>query len=289
MNASLWIDAQLRTLLMRGRILPAALVLFGVTALFCGASRLMHGVALNWLHCALPWAAVVTLPWIAAWAWARRGWRPSAFWGRSSSPWTWAALLAGAAWAGRLLLEALLLDFDLHTATRNSLGSLPNLPVATLAYAMVLQWRDPPAPAAPAPAPAPASAAALPQRPPPDLLELPQSDGGRLRLAWAEVEAVHTAGNYVELSVKGRRHLLRATMADTEALLAARPDTHFVRIHRSVLVNLAAVQGLVGPSSAASGHSFVLMRDGSQQPVSRRRMGELQAAWQRYRVCAAGE
>lgn len=64
--------------------------------------------------------------------------------------------------------------------------------------------------------------------------------GERLTLARAPVNAAHAAGNYVQLSVQGRRHLLRATMADTEALLAALPGSAFVCIDRKLLVNLDA-------------------------------------------------
>jgi len=261
-----WIDTRLYALLLRGRVWPVALVLFAATALYCAASRLLHGSRLDWGHCALPWAAAVSLPWVAAWVLARRGWRPA----RRGALWAWAATLAALAWAGRLGLECLLLGFDAGTALRDSFAALSTWPVATLAYALILHWRGPPAPA-----PLPAAAA-------PTLIELPQSPGERL--AWAEVEAVLAAGNYVELCVRGRRHLLRSTMADTEALLAPMPGSAFVRIHRTVLVNLAAVQGLTRAPGAAL---TVLMRDGSQHPVSRRRQAELEAAWQRHRSASA--
>lgn len=258
-----WIDTRLYALLLRGRVLPVALALFAATALYCAASRLLHGSRLDWGHCALPWAAAVSLPWVAAWVLARRGWRP----GHRGALWAWAAALAALAWVGRLGLECLLLDFDAGTALRDSFAALSTWPVATLAYALILHWRGPPAVL-----PAAAASSAL--------VDVPQPQGDQLRLAWAEVEAVLAAGNYVELCLRGRRHLLRSTMADAEARLAALPELAFVRIHRTVLVNLAAVQGLTrAPGAALS----VLMRDGSQHPVSRRRQAELEAAWQRHR------
>lgn len=111
---------------MRSRILPAALALFTITSLFCGLSRVVHGVALNWLDCALPWAAVVTLPWVVAWAWARRGWLPLA--GRSPRPppicWSCPSPMAGGCgWPGprsnrvsRRRLAALQAAWGLHQA-----------------------------------------------------------------------------------------------------------------------------------------------------------------------------
>jgi two-component system LytT family response regulator len=79
-----------------------------------------------------------------------------------------------------------------------------------------------------------------------------------------DVDWIEAAGNYVRLHLGDQSHLHRQTLAD----LAARIDPQrFVRIHRSVVVNLDRVVELRG---ARSGHCEVLLHGGARLSMSRR-------------------
>jgi LytTr DNA-binding domain len=80
----------------------------------------------------------------------------------------------------------------------------------------------------------------------------------------AEILWAEAAGNYVELHLPGRTLLRRQTLATLERELA---DMHFVRIHRSRLVN---AQHVTGTESNDSGDFAVTLRDGRQIAGSRR-------------------
>ena len=95
---------------------------------------------------------------------------------------------------------------------------------------------------------------------------------GRLALVRAEdVEWIEAAGNYVRLHEAGRTHLARVALKELEARLD--PD-RFVRIHRSTIINLDAVESL-RPSS--HGDLTVRMRDGAELRLSRRYRDRLPA------------
>jgi two-component system LytT family response regulator len=67
-------------------------------------------------------------------------------------------------------------------------------------------------------------------------------DGGKLTVVRVEeVDWVEAAGNYVQLQCGREQHLMRQTMAETEAQLDPR---RFVRIHRSTIVNVDRVRSL---------------------------------------------
>jgi two-component system LytT family response regulator len=80
----------------------------------------------------------------------------------------------------------------------------------------------------------------------------------------AEVDGIEASGDYLELHVGRARHLVRMTMQEVEARLE--PE-QFVRIHRSVIVQLARVAGL---EPYSSGEDLVVLRDGTKLRVSRR-------------------
>jgi hypothetical protein len=88
--------------------------------------------------------------------------------------------------------------------------------------------------------------------------------GKEFLLAAREIEWLQAAGNYVNLHVRGRDYPLRATMAGIEARLDAQ---HFVRVHRSYVVNL---DFLVEIEPLETGDARLLMRDGIKIPCSRR-------------------
>jgi len=83
-------------------------------------------------------------------------------------------------------------------------------------------------------------------------------------VAAADIEFGLAAGNYVNLRVRGKDYPLRSTTAGLEAAL---DPTHFVRIHRSALVNLDHIAHI---EPLDSGDARVVMRDGTVLPCSRR-------------------
>jgi two-component system LytT family response regulator len=88
--------------------------------------------------------------------------------------------------------------------------------------------------------------------------------GGRVVLLRTdEVGWIEAAGNYVRLHVGPEDHLLRETLSSLEARLTAHG---FVRIHRSILVNVEHIQAL---EPAFHGDYVVTLRDGRELPLSR--------------------
>ena len=88
--------------------------------------------------------------------------------------------------------------------------------------------------------------------------------GKEYLLPAAEVEFLQAWGNYVNLRVRVHDYSLRATMASIEARL---DPARFVSVHRSYIVNLDYVQEI---EPLDSGDARARMRDGGQEPVSRR-------------------
>ncbi|MGH7540207.1 MAG: LytR/AlgR family response regulator transcription factor, partial [Gemmatimonadota bacterium] len=78
-----------------------------------------------------------------------------------------------------------------------------------------------------------------------------------------EIRWVEAAGDYVRLHTAERTHLLRETMRRAEARL--RPSG-FVRIHRSSLVRLEAIEEL---QVRGDGECEVILEDGERLRVSR--------------------
>lgn len=91
-------------------------------------------------------------------------------------------------------------------------------------------------------------------------------------VATADIEWVQSAGNYVNLRVRGRDYPLRSTLAALETRL---DPTVFVKVHRSYLVQLAQVTS-IEPLDA--GDARLHMADGSVLPCSRRYRESLRAA-----------
>jgi len=86
-----------------------------------------------------------------------------------------------------------------------------------------------------------------------------------------DVDWIDAADNYVRLHVGGRAHLVRGTMKTTEDRLD--PDV-FVRIHRSVIVNLERVASV---EPYARGEYLVTMADGTRLVSSRAFSARLRA------------
>jgi two-component system, LytTR family, response regulator len=88
--------------------------------------------------------------------------------------------------------------------------------------------------------------------------------GGHLHLLKAvELDWIRAAGNYVELHTGPKAHLLRTTMNRLEAGL---DPGQFIRIHRSVIVNIERIKELL---PWYSGDYRLVLRDGTQLTLSR--------------------
>jgi two-component system LytT family response regulator len=91
----------------------------------------------------------------------------------------------------------------------------------------------------------------------------------------AEIDWVGAAGNYVELHVGARSHLLRETMAGMERRL---PPESFVRIHRSTIVQINRIESL---EALPSGDFQVTLTGGATLSLSRRYRENLTSRFQR--------
>jgi two-component system, LytTR family, response regulator len=89
-------------------------------------------------------------------------------------------------------------------------------------------------------------------------------DGGKLTFVRvAELDYVEAAGNYVSLQCGAQSHLMRQTMAETEAQL---DPARFVRIHRSTIVNVERIRSL---EPLLGGDYAVQLEDGRRLTLSR--------------------
>ena len=84
-----------------------------------------------------------------------------------------------------------------------------------------------------------------------------------------DIETATADGNYVALSAGGRVHLVRETMKSFEAKV---DPAHFVRIHRSTVVNVGRIREV---QPWMGGDHLAILRDGTQLRVSRTYRGAL--------------
>jgi two-component system LytT family response regulator len=90
-----------------------------------------------------------------------------------------------------------------------------------------------------------------------------KADGRIVFLNLSEIDWVEAASNYVRLHVGGASYLIRNTISETETKL----DKHkFVRIHRSVIVNVDRIKEL---SPCNSGEFIVTLTNGKELSASR--------------------
>lgn len=87
---------------------------------------------------------------------------------------------------------------------------------------------------------------------------------GRLRLALDQIEWFAADGDYVQAHTAERGYLMRDALNRLEAAL---PASRFVRVHRSTIVNLAAVTRV---TTAANGQLVLTTRSGATLQVGRR-------------------
>jgi two-component system LytT family response regulator len=88
---------------------------------------------------------------------------------------------------------------------------------------------------------------------------------GELVLDVDEVDWIQAEDYYAAIHARGRRHLIRESLASLEQRLDA---NRFVRVHRSAIVPLDRVREM---RAMSTGESVLILRDGTRVPVSRRR------------------
>lgn len=81
----------------------------------------------------------------------------------------------------------------------------------------------------------------------------------------AEIDWIEAQDYYATVHAGGHGYLVRESLASLESRLD--PEC-FVRVHRSAMVNLAAIRSI---DAGSNGDAIVLLRDGTAVPLSRRR------------------
>jgi len=90
-----------------------------------------------------------------------------------------------------------------------------------------------------------------------------RSKGNLLFLRTSEIEWVTASGNYVRIHAGKHMHTIREKIGDLEQRLHA---TRFLRVHRSIIVNIDAVAEV---QRCGSGEYIVLLRNGRELPLGR--------------------
>ena len=98
-----------------------------------------------------------------------------------------------------------------------------------------------------------------------------KASGRVVLLKVGDIDFIEADGNYAKLHVGRKAHLLREKMHDLEGRL---DPAQFVRIHRSVIVNLDRIKEL---HPHFNGDYIVILEDGRQLRLSRTRRENLEA------------
>jgi two-component system LytT family response regulator len=94
--------------------------------------------------------------------------------------------------------------------------------------------------------------------------------GRILLLRFAEIEWIEAADNYVKLHVGAETHLVRDTLSSLESRL---PETRFIRINRSTIVNIDSIREL---QPQFHGEYAVVLNNGVQLMLTRNHRDKLQ-------------
>jgi two-component system, LytTR family, response regulator len=78
-----------------------------------------------------------------------------------------------------------------------------------------------------------------------------------------DIDYIESAANYAVVQSRGENHVLRETLTHLEAEL---PPRMFLRISRSIIVNLERVKGV---QTSAGGESVIVLQDGRQLLMTR--------------------
>jgi two-component system, LytTR family, response regulator len=100
---------------------------------------------------------------------------------------------------------------------------------------------------------------------------------GELVLDADEIDWIEADDYYAAIHARGRRHLIRESLASLEQRLES---SRFVRVHRSAIVNVDRVRELRSTSDTP-GETVLVLRDGTRVPVSRRRREHVAALLRR--------
>jgi two-component system LytT family response regulator len=103
------------------------------------------------------------------------------------------------------------------------------------------------------------------------------TSNGELVLDTDEIDWIEADDYYAAIHARGRRHLIRESLASLEQRLDA---GQFVRAHRSAIVNVDRVRELRSANESAA-ETVLILRDGTRVPVSRRRREQVAAALRR--------
>ena len=97
------------------------------------------------------------------------------------------------------------------------------------------------------------------------------TDAGELLLDQGEIDWIEAADDYAVIHAGGKSHRVRAALSALEARL---DPARFVRIHRSSVVRLDRVREW---KSDTDDEMLLVLRDGTELPVSRRRAAQVKA------------
>jgi two-component system LytT family response regulator len=92
-----------------------------------------------------------------------------------------------------------------------------------------------------------------------------------------DIDWIEADDYYAAIHARGRRHLIRESLASLEQRLDA---SRFVRAHRSAIVNIDRVRELRS-AHESTGETVLVLRDGTRVPISRRRREQVAAALRR--------
>lgn len=95
---------------------------------------------------------------------------------------------------------------------------------------------------------------------------------GELLLDPSEIDWIEAEDYYVGIHTAGKRFRLRESLATLEARL---DPARFLRVHRGALVQLDRVREW--RAGASRGEATLVLRDGTELPVSRRRVAQVKA------------
>lgn len=86
---------------------------------------------------------------------------------------------------------------------------------------------------------------------------------GERLIEWGSVDYISAAGNYMELTCGNEKYLLRVSMKQLEQSL---PIGCFIRIHRSHIINIAAIDRII---VQPAGNGVVALRNAHMLPLSK--------------------
>jgi two-component system, LytTR family, response regulator len=109
----------------------------------------------------------------------------------------------------------------------------------------------------------------LRSRPPSARIAVPSADG-QILLDTGDIDWIEAEDDHAVIHVGTARHCVRQSLAALEARLERQG---FVRVHRSAIVRLDRVREV----RTYEGETLLALRDGSELPVSRRRVSRVKA------------